>query len=203
MVSKRTVYVIDDDEDVRNSLRWLLRSAGYVVREYGTAEDFLPNAIDAGTPACVLLDVNLPGKDGLTLLREIRQQVPQLAVLMVTGFGDVPMAVKALKLGALDFIEKPYTDELLLEKIAAAWQREPELLERERRRAEVEKRLAKLTPREREVFGHLAQGLRSRAIAEKLGIGERTLESHRQRVMQKIEVNSIAELVRLSMFLSQ
>jgi FixJ family two-component response regulator len=202
MAQRPTVFIVDDDDDVRRSLCWLLRSSGYAVRDFVSAEEFLAGSRDCDTPACLLLDVYLPGMDGLALLREVRSLIPLLPVLMFTAYGDVPTAVAALKLGAVDFIEKPYDDRTMLETIAMACRKQQSRLEQEQRRAAVEALYGRLTPREREVYDLLVQGIRSREIAETLGITERTLECHRQRVIHKMEVNSIAELVRLSIFVA-
>lgn len=192
MPSNPVIHVVDDDDDVRRGLRWLLASAHFPVRDYPTAEAFLAR-YSPGQPGCIILDVALPGMDGFQLLARIRELRLHPPVLMLTAYGDIPMAVRALKSGAVDFIEKPYTDEQLLERIEQAVR-----MNRKRERAQVAEHLACLTPREREVMDLMVQGHPSRRIAKELGISERTVETHRQRTMGKMQVGSVADLVRVT-----
>ncbi|MGH8579383.1 MAG: response regulator transcription factor [Gammaproteobacteria bacterium] len=197
MPSKCVVHVVDDDDEVRRGLKWLLASAHFPVRDYPTAEDFLARYCP-GQPGCIILDVVLPDMDGFELLARIRGLGPHPPVLMLTAYGDIPMAVRALKSGAVDFIEKPYTDEQLLEHIERALRRDRKRLRHVQERAQMAEHLACLTPREREVMDLVVQGHRSQRIAKKLGISERTVETHRQRIMDKMHVGSVAELVRVT-----
>jgi two-component system response regulator FixJ len=192
MPSNPVIHVVDDDDEVRRGLRWLLASAHFPVRDYPTAEAFLAR-YSPGQPGCIILDVALPGMDGFELLARIRELRLHPPVLMLTAYGDIPMAVRALKSGAVDFIEKPYTDEQLLKRIEQAVR-----MNHKRARAQVAEHLACLTPREREVMDRMVQGHPSRRIAKELGISERTVETHRQRTMDKMQVGSVAELVRVT-----
>lgn len=195
---KPTVFVIDDDRDVRKSLQWLLATAGLPVRTYASAEDFLAD-YRAQRAGCILLDVQLPGMDGFELLARLQALGSHPAVLMVTGYGDIPMAVRALKSGAFDFIEKPYTDAQILARIQQGLASDEVRRLRRQERAEIEARHALLTPREREVMQRMVEGRLSKQIAHELGIGDRTVETHRQHIMKKMQAGSVAELVRLAM----
>jgi two-component system, LuxR family, response regulator FixJ len=195
---KPTVFVIDDDRDVRKSLQWLLATAGLPVRAYASAEDFLTD-YRAQRAGCILLDVQLPGMDGFELLARLQALGSHPAVLMVTGYGDIPMAVRALKSGAFDFIEKPYTDAQILARIQQGLASDEVRRLRRQERAEIEARHALLTPREREVMQRMVEGRLSKQIAHELGIGDRTVETHRQHIMKKMQAGSVAELVRLAM----
>lgn len=195
---KPTVFVIDDDRDVRKSLQWLLATAGLPVRTYASAEDFLTD-YRAQRAGCILLDVQLPGMDGFELLARLQALGSHPAVLMVTGYGDIPMDVRALKSGAFDFIEKPYTDAQILARIQQGLASDEVRRLRRQERAEIKARHALLTPREREVMQRMVEGRLSKQIAHELGIGDRTVETHRQHIMKKMQAGSVAELVRLAM----
>lgn len=195
---KPEVFVIDDDRDVRKSLQWLLATAGLPVRAYASAEDFLAD-YRTQRAGCILLDVQLPGMDGFELLARLQASGPHPAVLMVTGYGDIPMAVRALKSGAFDFIEKPYTDAQIVARIQQGLASDEVRHLRRQERAELEARHALLTPREREVMQRMVGGRLSKQIAHELGIGDRTVETHRQHIMKKMQAGSVAELVRLAM----
>jgi two-component system response regulator TtrR len=189
------VYVVDDDEAMRDSLRWLLESTGYRVSAYSTAERFL-TAYTPGMAACVVLDVRMPGLSGLELQQEINRRGEPLPIIFITGHGDVPMAVNALKSGAFHFLEKPFKDEQLLAVIEqAALLGTPAGGEAARGRCAAA-RLATLTQREREVMDLVVRGLKNKQIAEELTISVKTVEAHRARAMEKMEVGSVAELVR-------
>jgi two-component system, LuxR family, response regulator FixJ len=195
---KPTVFVIDDDRDVRKSLQWLLATVDLPVRTYASAEDFLAD-YRAQRAGCILLDVQLPGMDGFELLARLQASGSHSAVLMVTGYGDIPMAVRALKSGAFDFIEKPYTDAQILARIQQGLASDEVRRLQRQERAELEARHALLTPREREVMQCMVEGRLSKQIAHELGIGDRTVETHRQHIMKKMQAGSVAELVRLAM----
>ncbi len=190
------VHVIDDDAAVRDSLRFLFESAGLAVRSYDSAAAFIEQ-IGAHSVGCVLTDVRMPGFDGIALLRRLAELGVKLPVIVMTGHADVPLAVQALKEGALDFIEKPLDDDRLLNSVQAA------LEAGRRRRAEaagidaIAARLASLTPREREVLDGLAAGHPNKTIAYDLGTSPRTIEVHRGRVMEKMQARSLADLVRM------
>jgi FixJ family two-component response regulator len=193
-----TVFLIDDDDSVRRALTRLIQSAGHQVRPFGSAREFLDNGPHDGGPACLVLDVRMPGLSGLDLQRELQAAKASHPIIFITGYGDVPMSVKAMKAGAVDFIPKPVRDEDLLRSIEQAMSRAA----RERaERAEIEAlqgRADRLTPREREVMALVARGLLNKQIAFELGTSEKTVKVHRARVMQKMQVKSLAELVRVT-----
>jgi FixJ family two-component response regulator len=192
------VYVVDDDEAMRDSLRWLLESTGYRVTAYSTAERFL-SAYKPGMAACVVLDVRMPGLSGLELQQELNRRSETLPIIFITGHGDVPMAVSAVKSGAFHFLEKPFKDEQLLGLIEqAALTREPAGAAGARGRCAAA-RLSTLTQREREVMDLVVGGLKNKQIAEQLRISVKTVEAHRARAMEKMEVSSVAELVKATL----
>jgi FixJ family two-component response regulator len=196
------VFVVDNDAATRQSLAWLLESAGQTVEVFETAEAFLA-ACDPDQPGCLVLDVRLPGMSGTALQEELGHRGIKLPIIIITGFADVPTAVRVLKRGAFDFIEKPLPDELLLERVAQAI-----AMDAQRRRARVERaglaaRLARLTVREREVFDQVVHGKPNKVVAFEFGISEKTVEAHRARVMHKLGADSLAELVRMDLVASQ
>ena len=192
------VAVIDDDDAVRDSLSALLESAGYDVDTYDSGRAFL-NALPQSLPACALVDVRMPEMDGLELQQRLAEAAPQLPVVIITGHGDIAMAVKAIKAGAVDFIEKPFSDRTILDGIAQAFASREEALSRETRRRDIDRRLGRLTTREREVFERLARGSSNKVVARELGISPRTVEVHRARVMEKLQAPSLSHLVRMAM----
>ena len=191
------VAVIDDDDAVRDSLSALLEAAGYDVDTYESGRAFL-NALPRALPACALVDVRMPEMDGLELQQRLAEAAPQLPVVIITGHGDIAMAVKAIKAGAVDFIEKPFSDRTILDGIAQALASREEALSRETRRREIDRRLGRLTTREREVFERLARGSSNKVVARELGISPRTVEVHRARVMEKLQAPSLSHLVRMA-----
>jgi two-component system, LuxR family, response regulator FixJ len=198
-MTARTVYVVDDDEAVRDSLAALLASAGYRVVAHATARSLLDSDLSA-SEACILLDVRLPDMNGLSLKDELARRGVDLPVILITGHGDVPMAVRAMQAGAVDFIEKPCREEVLLGSLERAFGRRPQAGEPAGAGDdEPTSRLARLTPREREVFERLAQGKANKVIAAELGISPRTVEVHRARVMAKLGARSLADVVRLGL----
>ncbi len=192
-----TVFIVDDDEADRDSLTALLETCGLRVRAYGSARDFLDSFVPP-RKGCLLLDLRLPEISGLELLGRMAKEGASLPVILVTAYGDVPTAVRAMKLGAIDFIEKPYTDEAILASVRAAI--DMDLLSRrdESSAAEIEKLAARLTPREREVMDQLVLGRQNKEIAHILGISPRTVEIHRARVMEKMEARTLSHLVRMA-----
>ena len=191
-----TIFVVDDDEGMRSSLRWLLESEGLRVETFGSAQEFL-NAYYPGRAGCMLLDVRMHGMSGLELQEHLREQDIQIPVIIITGHGDVPMAVRAMKSGALDFIEKPFDDEKMLDAIRRALDIDKLRRERQADRANLAARLANLTPREHEVMLQVTDGKSNKEIANALGVSSKTVEAHRARVMEKMEARSLAELVRM------
>ncbi|MDX1431493.1 MAG: response regulator [Gammaproteobacteria bacterium] len=182
------VHVVDDDAAVRESLAMLLRAAGLTVAAYADARAFL-EAFDVEQPGCVIADLRMPGIDGLELQQRLLALHASIPVIVITGHGDVPAAVRALKAGAVDFVEKPFDSAALVEQVTRALGHDTEVRESAARRAS-------LTPREEEILVLVVAGKASKVIAAELGISERTVELHRHRVMKKMQVRSVAELVR-------
>ncbi|MGD8589820.1 MAG: response regulator FixJ [Chromatiales bacterium] len=198
MNNKPTVFVVDDDQAMRNSLKWLIESVAMQVETFDSADAFI-RSYYPGRSGCLLLDVRMPGMSGLELQEYLVQQRISIPVIIITGHGDVPMAIRAMKSGAVDFIEKPFNDELLLESIRHALQRDEQQRDQQRQRAEIAERLARLTPREHEVMAMVTEGKANKEIAASLGVSAKTVEAHRARVMEKMEAHSLAELVRMAM----
>ena len=194
----QAVYVVDDDEAMRDSLRWLLESAGYRVSSYSTAERFLAG-YRRDHASCLVLDVRLTGVTGLELQQELNRRGESLPIIFITGHGDVPMAVEAVKNGAFHFLEKPFKDAQILHLIEqAATQRSSGSAAKAQKRCAAAK-LETLTQREREVMDLVVQGRKNRQIAEELSISVKTVEAHRARAMEKMDVSSVAELVQVSL----
>ncbi len=196
MENEPTVFVVDDDPAMRQSLRWLIESVNLSVETYAAAQEFLA-AYDPSRSGCLVLDVRMPGMGGLDLQDELRSREIEIPIIIVTGYAEVPTAVRALKGGAVDFIEKPFSDQLLLDRIQQAIASDRQARARQAERAELSARVAQLTPREREVMQLVVGGSSNREIAAELGLSVKTVEVHRARVMEKMKVDSLAELVRL------
>lgn len=197
-MSETAVYIVDDDEAVRDSLAALLESCGYRAAAYGSAREFLA-ACPTDATGCLLADVRMPDMDGLELQEKVAAERPGLAVVIMTGHGEVPIAVRAMKAGAIDFIEKPFAEEVMIASVERAATHSQSA---RRKSSEVEAvaiRLDLLTPREREVLTGLVKGLPNKTIAYDLGISPRTVEIHRARVMEKMQANSLSELVRMAL----
>ena len=193
-----TVFLIDDDDSVRRALTRLIQSAGHHVLPFSSAREFLDNGVQDGGPACLVLDVRMPGLSGLDLQRELQAAKVAHPIIFITGYGDVPMSVKAMKAGAVDFIPKPVRDDDLLRSIEQAMARAArETAERDEIET-LQGRADRLTPREREVMALVARGLPNKQIAFELGTSEKTVKVHRARVMQKMQVQSLVELVRVT-----
>jgi FixJ family two-component response regulator len=193
-----TVFIVDDDEGARNSLRFLLKSVGLPAETFGSAQEFL-SGYRPDQPGCLVLDVRMPGMSGLELQQELNRRGAVIPVVFVTGHGDVPMAVEAIQQGAFDFVQKPYREQELLDRIQRALVKDranrAALQERDRIRA----RLASLTPREREVMALMTRGKPNKVMAAELGLSQRTVEIHRAHVMEKSGASSIAQLVRMAL----
>ena len=192
---EQIIYLVDDDEALRDSLVWLLESQGFKVEAFASAEAFL-RVWRPEFNGCLLLDVRMPGMSGLELHERLRAHYCTLPVIFITGHGDVPMAVAALKKGAIDFIEKPFNDAELLRLVSQCLVSERESRARRRQDAEVSRRLDQLTQREREVLDLIIVGKLNKQIADVLGISIKTVEVHRARVMEKMAAQSLAELVQ-------
>jgi FixJ family two-component response regulator len=196
MTSGATVFVVDDNVGVRKSVRALLESAGLSVETYASGEDFLA-AYDPARAGCLVLDVRLRHASGLDLQDELRRRKAVLPVIVLTGHGNVPTSVRALKAGAIDFLQKPVPPSVLLERIRAALEIDRQARTAITERAPVIGRLARLTPREREVLELLVKGLTSKEIAAALHVSVRTVEGHRRMVLSKMQVSSATQLVRI------
>ena len=191
------VFVVDDDRAMRDSLRWLLESIGLTVRTYPTAAEFLREH-QPSQPGCLVLDVRMPGMSGLDLQAELVRRGAELPTIVVTGHAEVAMAVRAVKAGALDFIEKPFSDQLLLDRVRQALEIDRQSREVRARREEARRRLASLSARDREVLELVAAGKANKEVAAALGLATKTVEVHRAHVMSKMAVDSLAELIRVA-----
>jgi two-component system response regulator FixJ len=198
MADRGKVYVIDDDEAMRDSLDFLLGSAGFQVALFGSAHHFLDtlSGLDFG---CVVSDIRMPGIDGIELLKRLKASHSVLPVLIMTGHGDVPLAVEAMKLGAVDFLEKPFEDDRLIGMIDVALRQTEASARNEAATFEITSRIATLSPRERQVMKGLVAGLSNKLIAREYAISPRTIEVYRANVMTKMQAGSLSELVRLAM----
>jgi two-component system response regulator FixJ len=193
-----TVVVVDDDADVRDSLQALLKSAGYKARLFDSAKALL-DEFRSEEAGCIIADIRMPDMDGLTLQAELTVRKNQLPVIIITGHGDVPLAVKAMKAGALDFIEKPFDDERLLDSVRRALDRTREERNQAAHAQAVTERLAALTPREMDVLKLLIAGHPNKVVAHELSISPRTVEVHRGHLMEKMEARSLSDLVRMAL----
>jgi len=195
---KGKVYVIDDDEAMRHSLEFLLNSADFEVTLFDSAQAFLDGltGLDFG---CVVSDVRMPGIDGMEMLRRLKSAQSSFPVIIMTGHGDVPLAVEAMKLGAVDFLEKPFDDDLLIAMVESGLKRAEPEARNEAATREIAERVATLSPRERQVMDGLVAGLSNKAIAREYDISPRTIEVYRANVMTKMQAGSLSELVRLAM----
>jgi two-component system, LuxR family, response regulator FixJ len=194
------VFVVDDDPAMRDSLRWLIESTGVRVETYRDAQTFL-DACQPEMPGCLVLDVRMPGMSGLDLQAELARRGIALPTIVITGHAEVPLAVRAVKAGAIDFIEKPFSDQLLLDRVRQGLELDRQGRDGRRRRAEARRRAGSLTQREREVLDLVVAGRSNRAIAAGLGLSPKTVEVHRAHVMEKMGAASVAELVHLAILL--
>lgn len=191
------VFVVDDDASVRKSLVRLIKAAGYEAEAFGSVGDFLARRPYDG-PCCLVLDVRMPGRTGLDLQEALRAAGQRLSIVFITGYRDVPVSVKAMKGGAVDFLTKPVDEGTLLGAIEQAVARTLADRQRQARQTEIQKRIATLTPREAAVFALVVTGMLNKQIGSELGIGEKTVKVHRGRVMEKMQAGSLADLVRLA-----
>lgn len=198
MATRTTVFVVDDDKAVRDSLRWLVESIGVTVETYESATEFLRN-FDPERPGCILLDVRMPGMSGLDLHERLKEYDFFQPIIYITGHGDVPMAVRAMKSGAVDFVGKPFNDQALLDRVQQAIERDRFNRVKYAERREIEGRWSKLTPREREVMEMVVAGHSNKTIAAQLGVSSKTVEAHRAKFMEKMQASSLPDLMRLTL----
>jgi two-component system, LuxR family, response regulator FixJ len=191
-----TVFVVDDDEAVRTSLRLLLKSVGLPVETFASGQEFL-DQFDPDRAGCLVLDIRMPGISGLELQQHLNDRHSIMPVVFITGHGDVPMAVEAMQAGAVDFIQKPFRDQDLIDRINRALEKDKAMRGELRERDEIRRRMSQLTPREHEVLELVTQGKANKVIAGDLNVSQRTVEIHRARVMEKMGAGSLAHLVRM------
>ena len=197
MSNAPTVFVVDDDQAMRQSLKWLIESVGMDVETYASADEFMRDYYP-GQAGCLLLDVRMPGMSGLELQEHFNEHDIRIPIIIITGHGDVPMSVRAMKAGAIDFIEKPFNDELLLESIRNALVYDLDQRTSQAELAEIAARLDQLTPREHEVMEMVTDGRSNKDIALALGVSAKTVEAHRARVMEKMKASSLPDLVKMA-----
>lgn len=193
-----TVFVVDDDEAIREALSWLLENLDFKVECYDSAQAFL-DQFSVEHAGCLLLDIRLPKISGLELLKKLIAQNCTMPVIMLSGHGDIAMAVRAMKDGAFDFIEKPFNNQILIERVQQAIERDARIRLESRERQEISERLSNLTAREREVMEKLIEGKPNKSVARELDISYKTVEIHRGRIMEKMQADGIVELVRMAM----
>jgi two-component system response regulator FixJ len=191
-----TVFIVDDDEAVRASLKLLLKTLGLPALAYASAQEFLA-AFDPQRAGCLVLDIRMPTMSGLELQQELNARGALLPIIFITGHGDVPMAVEAMQQGAMDFLQKPFRDQDLIDRINKALERDRAGRELLSNRARIQARIASLSPREQEVLAQVTQGKINKVIAAELALSQRTVEIHRSHIMEKMGANSLAHLVRM------
>lgn len=195
--SERIVYVVDDESDVRRSLGFFLKAADFLPRPYLSGEDFLADASDLA-PGCVLLDIRMPGLDGLTIIERLGSRLKRLPLILMTGHGDIGTAVRAMKLGAVDFLEKPFEEPVLIEALERAFSMLSRDVEEDRERREAERLIEGLTPRERDVLALLSDGKSNKEVAIALDLSVRTVEMHRATMFDRLGVRTLPEALRLA-----
>jgi RNA polymerase sigma factor (sigma-70 family) len=200
--SKPTVFVIDDDEEVRSALELLFESVGLPVICYPSAVDYL-HKFDESLPGCLVVDVRMPGMSGLDMQEKLADYPIHPPVIIITGHGDVPMAVRAVQAGAVNFIEKPFRDQILLDSVHRAIEMDAARRGEASRLSEIREHLDQLTPREREVLDLVISGMRNKNISQQLGITLSTVEAHRSRVMEKMQADSLSHLMRMMLTLEK
>ncbi|MEE9358660.1 response regulator transcription factor [Candidatus Vondammii sp. HM_W22] len=196
MTQDVTVFIVDDDQEVRDALQLLMESVGLAVETFESAQAYL-DAFDATRPGCLVLDVRMPGMGGLDLQVYLKSESLHPPIIIITGHGDVPMVVRAVQAGAVDFIEKPFNDQSLLDSVHRAIEQDAEQRGQASRLADIKERLDRLTPREREVLELVVAGKRNKVIAADLDVSQSTVEAHRAKVMEKMEADSLSDLMRM------
>ena len=198
MQSQPIVHIVDDDSAIRDSLSFLMKSVGFESKVYASAETFL-NQADFDKPGCLIVDVRMRGMSGLELQQVLNEKNSKLPVIIITGHGDIPMAVQAMQAGAVDFLEKPYDNQILIARIRQCLEEVTKEQDKESRIAEAKARLTQLTPRELEVLNLLVAGKHNKIIANELNISVRTAEAHRAKVMKKLQADSLSDIVRIAL----
>ncbi len=200
--TRATIFVVDDDMAVRDSLKMLLRSVGQAVETFGSGQEFI-DAYSEDRAGCLVLDIRMPGMSGLELQQKLNERHSIMPIIFITGHGDVPMAVEAMQAGAVDFIQKPFRDQDLIDRINQALEKDQNNRAALGERNDIRKRLETLTPREREVLDLVVHGKANKVIAGDLKLSQRTVEIHRARVMEKMQASSLAHLVRMVLEVGQ
>lgn len=196
---KPTIFVVDDEADIRDALRLLLNSVGLDVETFGSAQAFL-DTYDPARPGCLILDVRMPGMCGPELQEKLQTKQISIPIIIITGHGDVPTAVRTMKAGAIDVIEKPFNDQTLLDRVQQALQQDQQQRQQQDEHKKIAARLALLTPRETEVMKGIVKGKLNKVIAADLGLSTRTVEIHRARIMDKMQTRSLSNLVQMVLF---
>ncbi|MES9961164.1 MAG: response regulator transcription factor [Sedimenticola sp.] len=200
MSSEMTVFIVDDDQEVRDALQLLMESVGLNVETFGSAQEYL-DQFDPGRPGCLVLDIRMPGMSGLDLQARLAAENIHPPIVIITGHGDVPMAVRAVQAGAVDFVQKPFNDQQLLDSVHRAIEQDAVQRGEVSKLLEIRDRLDKLTPREREVMELVIAGKRNKVIAADLNISQSTVEAHRAKVMEKMEADTLSSLMRMMLTL--
>ncbi|MES9870770.1 MAG: response regulator transcription factor [Sedimenticola sp.] len=200
MSSEMTVFIVDDDQEVREALQLLMESVGLNVETFGSAQEYL-DQFDPGRPGCLVLDIRMPGMSGLDLQARLAAENIHPPIVIITGHGDVPMAVRAVQAGAVDFVQKPFNDQQLLDSVHRAIEQDAVQRGEVSKLLEIRDRLDKLTPREREVMELVIAGKRNKVIAADLNISQSTVEAHRAKVMEKMEADTLSSLMRMMLTL--
>lgn len=193
-----TIFIVDDDPSVRKSLSFLLSSAGYNVQTFPSANDFLEAGCNTSEPACLISDMKMPGLSGLDLQEELASRDYAIPIIFITGHGDIPMTVQAMKKGAVEFLPKPFDDDVLLDAVKDALKKDAQTRATVNEKTQITKRLETLTKREHQIMTYLITGMLNKQIAYELNITERTVKAHRKQVLNKMGIGSMAELVRLT-----
>ena len=201
-IVKPTVFIVDDDEAVRGALRLLMKSVGHEAKTFDSGDEFLASC-NPGISGCLILDIRMPGMSGLELQETLHQQGVDIPIIFITGHGDVPMAVQAMRHGAMEFLQKPFREQDLVDLVNQALEKNENSHKLALQRTEIEPRIAKLTPRERQIMDMIVQGNANKVIAIDLGVSQRTVETHRTRIMRKMQARSLAELVRMAVRLQE
>lgn len=196
MSSEPTVFVVDDDSEIRDTLKWLVESVGLNIETFASAQDFL-NVYDPERPGCLVTDVRMPGMSGIELQAKLMAEEVTLPIIVVSGYADVPTAVRSMKGGAIDFVEKPFNEQMMLERIQLSILEDARLRQQRAQRERAQARLQSLTPREHQVMDLVILGKSNKEIARELAISPKTVEVHRSHVMAKMQAHSLAELVTM------